>query len=375
MTASAKDRIHSFDVVRGLAVLLVLFHHMPQRGASLVTRAISQIGWTGVDLFFVLSGFLISGLLFKELNETGRINPFRFWLRRGLKIWPSYFFVYGTAMLLTIVYTDRYGLLMTRWPNYCFIQNYFPAPIRWPHSWTIAIEEHFYLVLPLILISIRPNRLHILPKLIGICLLLIAGLRLICYFRDYHNWEHHYYRTHLRADSLAAGVFLGYLQHYRPSIFYAIAARWRTVGILTLSTLTLTYFSPIKHFWGSRVLMFVPLYCCFAALIATARAHPSAGGTGPLRLLNLIGVYSYTIYLAHSVIYELPGALQLRTWALSGFGGTGDRIIFVTLSLLAGVLVSHAIERPFLRYRSRWIPGHPTHSGRQSESCTPALPR
>ena len=78
-------------------------------------------------------GFLISGLLFSEFDKTGTLDVKRFWLRRGLKIWPSYFLVYGVAMLLTVIATGNSQLLITRAPNYVFVQNYFPYAVRLNH--------------------------------------------------------------------------------------------------------------------------------------------------------------------------------------------------------------------------------------------------
>ena len=94
-------RMLALDVLRGLAVLLVIVWHWPGKGAGLgPLGAVSHVGWTGVDLFFVLSGYLISGLLFKEWDRTGSIVLRRFWLRRGFKIWPAYFAAFGGAMAL-----------------------------------------------------------------------------------------------------------------------------------------------------------------------------------------------------------------------------------------------------------------------------------
>src|SRR5688572_1965232 len=100
VTAPA-NRLFALDVLRGVAVLLVLVWHWPGRSGSMGPfYLVSKVGWVGVDLFFVLSGFLISGLLYKEWDRCGRLNLRRFWLRRGFKIWPAYFAAFGGAMLL-----------------------------------------------------------------------------------------------------------------------------------------------------------------------------------------------------------------------------------------------------------------------------------
>ncbi len=90
------SRNQSLDVLRGIAILLVLGRHFDY------FPLLRQAGWIGVDLFFVLSGFLISGLLFQEYKSTGKLNVRRFILRRGLKIWPSYYLLILATMLFYI---------------------------------------------------------------------------------------------------------------------------------------------------------------------------------------------------------------------------------------------------------------------------------
>ena len=96
----------------------------------------------------------------------------------------------------------------------------------------------------------------------------------------------------------------------------------------------------------------------FGGLVVVARAYPEFGRSGPQKLIALAGVYSYTIYLAHSVLYELPGMMTVRRMVFPYFGNTGDRVLFFGLSILLGVVISHLIERPFLRLRAKWLPSH-----------------
>src|SRR6266480_7271983 len=106
--ASRGERFFSLDILRGLAACLVLWRHIPIKPrpsswpGDAAVEILNRIGWCGVDLFFVLSGFLISNLLFKEFSQRGRIDLPRFWLRRGFKIWPSYFVCYGLMVLLNL---------------------------------------------------------------------------------------------------------------------------------------------------------------------------------------------------------------------------------------------------------------------------------
>src|SRR5215218_1223830 len=106
----ARPRVISLDVLRGVAILLVLVRHMPGGAAASGAAAFFyQIGWTGVDLFFVLSGYLISGLLYAEADATGRVRVGRFWVRRGLRIWPAYFACYGGWVLSKVAVSVAAG--------------------------------------------------------------------------------------------------------------------------------------------------------------------------------------------------------------------------------------------------------------------------
>jgi peptidoglycan/LPS O-acetylase OafA/YrhL len=139
------------DVLRGVAVVTVLVVHTPWpvRPGEGVWGRLLALGTYGVDLFFfVLSGFLISGLLFAEYAKSGSIRFGRYWLRRGFKIWPSYFATYGLAF--TLAYASRVqageptlGLLMRSLPNFVFVQNYLSTDSRWFASWSLAVEEQF----------------------------------------------------------------------------------------------------------------------------------------------------------------------------------------------------------------------------------------
>lgn len=149
-------RLPQLDLLRGVAVLLVLAHHhvyaYPNAG-FLGPLVNIKFGWTGVDLFFVLSGFLVGGLLFNEWKQSGSMNVIRFWIRRGFKIWPAYF-IYVAAMAIWYVVDGSQGgpgrVLTLLLPNLLHLQSYVTSPLI--HTWSLAVEEHFYLVLPLVLL-------------------------------------------------------------------------------------------------------------------------------------------------------------------------------------------------------------------------------
>ena len=238
------------DVLRGVAILLVIGRHGPLAETSYgFLQPLAQVwfrfGWTGVDLFFVLSGFLIGGLLFNEIRTRHDLDAKRFLIRRGFKIYPSYFAFMAGATLLA---RYRQGIPFTqlRVPgevkgiviNTLSLQNYFGSP--WGHTWSLAVEEHFYILLPFaLLLAIRWSRRHdgrveAVPSIPKLALVLIAACtlgRIFVYRRESFDFSHLVIPTHLRIDSLFFGVFLAYLANYRPDLLNLVG-RWRHVALL-----------------------------------------------------------------------------------------------------------------------------------------------
>src|ERR1700690_1134530 len=164
----------SLDVLRAAAVLLVFCCH--SEGALLISR----FGWTGVDFFFVLSGFLVSGLLFREYQATQQVRAGQFLLRRGLKIYPQFYFF--------IAVTYAAGWWQGNPPHMAqvgaevaFVQNYVPG--MWTHTWSLAIGEHFYLLLTVAIVCLArrggANPFQALPGWIALTCALVLGMRIL----------------------------------------------------------------------------------------------------------------------------------------------------------------------------------------------------
>jgi peptidoglycan/LPS O-acetylase OafA/YrhL len=389
-TAQTASRFFALDILRGLACMLVLVGHMPvdyQAINPMIGQCIGfvcRLGWLGVDLFFVLSGLLISGLLFKEIKSTGKINFRRFWLRRGFKIWPCYFIAFGLMVAAGMWHTYRHG----QWdkfhkyadnivPNVLFFQNYMDPAVQWPHSWSIAIEEHFYLALPLLLAGLlRTGLLRWLPGAIALGCVAVLALRL----SESHTpgeWAAIKYATHFRADALLFGVLLGYfvayfpqrLQRLRPFWPFAMVASigvFITVGLVQLQDLPVVY-----------AVGFTIIYLAFGALVLSARLFPDFGRTGsklltvPMNVLAFIGVYSYTIYIAHGVVFKFTFTRGLLTLSQHP---AWKPCMFVIGSIVSGILLSHAVERPFLKLREKWVPTGKKPTPVPAEAPTIALP-
>ena len=389
--SNQSQRLFALDVLRGVAILFVLFRHTPDAGkwsgdlgsiGELALGALRRVGWVGVDLFFVLSGFLISGLLYKEFDRAGRIDLGRFWLRRGFKIWPSYFVAYGVVELCrwwqaaTTTGQIPWQRIQKALPNFAFVQNYFPPSHRWPHSWSLAIEEHFYLLLPLLMLVVARMMRRTHPSgatdpfraltycgaalAIG-CLLLRLSLAL-----GGGTWEDAYYPTHCRVDGLFFGVLVGYLNRYHGSMLASVVHYWPLLLGILFAALIVPLLWPIESSPFTWSVGFTLLYLGFGGLVAIAAVKPALGSQGPYmmaapcQVLRFLGIYSYTIYLAHSVADSFPGTAALRRLANNwlGEGLATERVVYWTLSVAGGVVLSHVVERVALRWRDRVLPSH-----------------
>jgi peptidoglycan/LPS O-acetylase OafA/YrhL len=374
-------RLVQLDVLRGLAILLVLNYHQlvsPNHAGALrpLAWAWHQIGWSGVDLFFVLSGFLIGGLLFQELRNHGRLDVRRFIIRRGFKIWPCYLIYISFLFLLLGLTGGGFGeAAKTLLPNFFHVQNYLKGPRG--HTWSLAVEEHFYLALPLLLLLLSHRRSNLrsylpaLPWIASAVFVICLGLRwaIPVYVEDFMNqgrWTH-YYPTHMRIDSLFFGVLLAYFYHVRP-VPLSKLARHRLLFLLAAACLLL----PLV-FWGLTTAAWVSVigytmaYLGYGFIVLIVVYTPLGEGWlgrllagRPARVLAFIGVYSYPIYLWH--IDAAQERLQdlFRAGWLEQFPAEVRWCTFMALYVLlataAGVIAGKVVERPALALRDRLFP-------------------
>jgi peptidoglycan/LPS O-acetylase OafA/YrhL len=385
-TPEKKPRLLQLDVLRGLAVLLVLnFHQLDEASKAGKLRPLAkawhQFGWTGVDLFFVLSGFLVGGLLFAELRAQGTFDARRFIIRRGFKIWPSYL-VYVAFLFVVLGLTGEgfAASFRTLLPNLFHVQNYWAGPRG--HTWSLAVEEHFYLALPLVLYLLVRGRkggswIRLFPWIALGTLVTCLALR---YARPVHvdatgevfmrqtRWTH-YYPTHMRIDSLFFGVLLAYFFHFHPARLAAVA-RYRRTLLLAGAALLLpmVYRGLMRTAWVSvagYTLAYLGYGCILLAVVYTPAGQGWLGRTLASRagrVLAFIGVYSYPIYLWHVDAGQQPMLSLIQTGALEGLPAEVRwcvlMVLYVLLAVAAGVVMAKLVERPALALRDRLFPSH-----------------
>lgn len=345
-------RVVQLDFIRGIAILLVIGYHaitVPTKVLAfrILEFPFKKFGWSGVDLFFVLSGYLVGGLLIGEYASLGSICVGRFIKRRGFKIWPAYYFY-----LLFQVVTRHFPYSTFLVQNLLHLQNYLGTSIS--HTWSLAVEEHFYLALPLLLVFLTKSKLlrsQIMTILIGICVAtFIIRSWMVLFLGSTRVWEY----THTRIDSLMFGVILSYLFHCRREAFDRLVKRRILLfsagvsGLIFVSVVSDT--SILMHTIGYTINYLAYGAWLLLALNATGRWTASV----PYRLIAWIGFYSYSIYLWHVSVRVplfrlssyLPGYLQLPVLLFMEF----------VCAVGLGVVMARLIEWPFLRLRERLIP-------------------
>ena len=312
----------------------------------------TKVGWAGVDLFFVLSGFLISGLLFTEWKTHHTISLSRFYIRRGLKLYPGLYVLLAATAGVEAMHTG-----FTPHPvnsvsiavEALFLQNYFRG--IWGYTWSLAIEEHFYLALPMILLvmqsfdkSVDPFR-HI-PKLslIICCVALLLRVSLAWKPEQYF----HLVQTPFRIDGLLFGVTLSYYRVFHPRVFERISTSIGVLpaGMIAMATLMIAPVeNPLVHTLG-----FTVVFLGFGLLLSRAVDFtPGPYTSTVIRSLANIGIYSYSIYLWHVPVMRFAHYLQPNA-GLRYFG------LAMTLAIVWGIIAAKLIELPVLAFRDRIFP-------------------
>ena len=367
-----RSRMPELDTIRGIAVLLVIaFHGFGLRyglqglsGLSKALVAMTLVGGFGVNLFFVLSGFLITGIL---LDSKARPDYYRrFYLRRAVRILPLYY-----AILLLLLILSRAGLLdrQVSWGflglSFVYLSNVtvlFGVPMQYAVLWSLAVEEHFYLLWPAVVRRFSRPRVAALAAFICIA---CPGLRAFYFLRGYDQGTGY---TWLVADGLAMGALLATI--VRGPSGGRIKMRRVTVGALVASLATFAIGAPFGIFLASRLLgaalrETVVNLLFFGAIAATLLA----GTSGWKKLVNrpvlqFFGTISYCVYLIHTLIFGMTDrALQKMFPGLApGRGHFAIMVLHFCIGTAVTVTVAYFsrlyFENPFLRLKEHFAQQH-----------------
>jgi len=341
--------------------MLVIFRHgrvfLEEDGKFLhaVTSMLQRGGWVGVDLFFTLSGFLVSGLIYSEMRHLGSFRPGYFLVRRAFKIYPSFWFFLAVSVLGGLVLPLPKLTVSKILSEFFFVQNYFGG--LWQHTWSLAVEEHFYLILTFMCwLFGNPNRVsgrQFLPLALSSILIVCYGLR-IANRPAVVVEEWSLFPTHLRLDSLAAGALLAYAWHFGKLKTLVKQGRWTlvslAVGVILLAP---PFFVPVKEspFIVTHGLTLNYIGSCLLIL-----GMIGLNLTGRFcAAISLLGSNSYNIYLWHIPAAGLSVSIARRLMPQAKILWV-EYCIYISAAIIVGIAMTRFIETPVLRLRDRIIP-------------------
>jgi peptidoglycan/LPS O-acetylase OafA/YrhL len=340
----------SLDALRTAAIVLVIGNHLAVGGAELAPSpawdfTLFRYGWTGVDLFFVLSGFLIGRQLQRELQRRDSVNVPRFLLRRGLRIWPLYF---AWIAFLALALGKWRGI----WPDVTFLSNYFQGQVS--GGWSLSTEEQFYLIVPLLLLGVQrlfgPKGQPWAPLILLALMPLVRALSAAGTGERGLAWM--YGPIHTHCDGLLVGLFLAWASVKRPETLtpeYPHPWRWPLVAILAgfvLRGIDQTLFS------------FTGLGLIYGGMVALGlRAGPRVRQLTAWRGFHVLSRLSYGMYLNHFEV--MPRLMPPLTRALVPLVGSGwvlaaiTYLVAIVSSALVAAVTFILIEEPFLALREK----------------------
>jgi peptidoglycan/LPS O-acetylase OafA/YrhL len=358
-----RDRQPGLDLLRALAIIVVVLYHAALFGFKLPGR-VDRFGWIGVDLFFVLSGYLIGGQLLAPLARGNTINLGRFFARRALRIMPAYFAVFAIYFLLPS-WREYPEMSQPLWKFLLSVQNIaLHGGTAFSHAWSLAVEDQFYLALPFLLLFLcrRPRAAVIVP-----CLLVVGGILLRAFlaaqnpsvdggvsFRGFQAWI--YYPTWTRLDPLVFGVALAAIEKFRPQWWQRLmnTAIWVWLPGLALIAYAL-YLGEGDHLTVTACVWQFPLIAIGMATLLICVVSPRS-------FLSRIAIPG-AAFIA-SIAYSAYLVQKLAIHAFSQFCANHNMQPTSALALLgvelcvyiAATILFVSIERPFLLLRRRLAP-------------------
>lgn len=329
----------NLDFLRAIAILMVLFLHITANFSTKL-NVYSGFGKYGVELFFVLSGFLVGCLFFNEKHVKGSVNISNFILRRVSRTLPPYFIVLIPAFLSVYIFKEQ----DFNFKYLFFLQNYMEKIPFYKVSWSICVEEHFYLILPFVLLFLFKLNSNIFRFfLITVFLFSPLFFRLI-EIKNITAFGYYQTASHFHFDSMILGVIAAWLYTFK-NIKFNMKFQ---LSIILLSVIIL-----FMSFFIGTINMFIygKLLLSFAfAFLVLMSASTRQLRIGQSKLIRNIAVSSYATYLTHPILINVLNAVLFKEHIYIYM------LILLVLTLIVGFLFYLIIEKKIMVLREKYVP-------------------
>lgn len=366
-----QNRVFGLDVLRAAAILFVVYMHGSSQLAGLLPEPWVQLFFMdGVSIFFVLSGYLIGGIILRNFERSPASNRlvWRFWIRRWFRTLPNYFLVLGVLATYHLAFGSL--SLDTLWPYLIFLQNFASEhPAFFPEAWSLAVEEWFYIFLPLCLIVLTRFGLRIKSAFLSIIIFTIISSLLIRYIRfheletlNLYSWDSNFRKLVVtRLDSLIYGVLGAYIHHYYKEIWNQKRRVFLLfgLGLLVMHKASMLFQISALQAFGLYYSVFSFVLVSLGTLLLLpwlSQLHLHSGLF--YRWVTLISLISYSMYLVHLSLVQfilVPASLELIAGSLSGkwvlvvhYG------IYWLYTIVISIILYKYFELPLMNQRQRF---------------------
>lgn len=368
-------RLAGLDTLRALAIVLVLMSHYN----GFVSRAptfgfMGDIGWAGVDLFFVLSGYLIGNQLLAPSARGESLELKSFFARRLLRTLPNYYAVLAVYLLLPDSPIAGKSMAPT-WQFLTFTQNFgLNYGETFTHSWSLCIEEQFYLVLPLAVLALVGSRRS--PRLLWCALFAAIGAGMTARGLAFMDGKDVfaapvYYSSFCRFDELLPGVAIAMLKNFHPAAFARVLRHGNALlaaGLCMAAAVLHGVMNDAPSAFMASTFGFSLVAISFALLTCAALSPGSLLNRLRIPGAASLALWSYAVYLVHKPVFM---ALRPELLRLGIDPGAPLTIVAVMAAgVLGGWVLYRVVETPFMRLRARWFPA----SGAKAAWPAPAFP-
>jgi len=352
-----RERQPGLDLLRALAIIVVVVYHTGIFGFALPYRW-HRFGWVGVDLFFVLSGYLIGGQLIGRLAQERGIYFGRFYARRALRILPAYFAVLAIYFLLPS--WREFPEIGPLWKFLISVQNInLVGGTAFSHAWSLAVEDQFYLLLPLLLVFVRQRSWASVVVPVAVILGGLALRALLAWlhpgssgisYGGFQRWI--YYPTWTRLDPLVLGVTLAAIEIHRPVWWARLIGSARWLWLPGLAALGYGLFLGENELTIAACVWQFPLIALGMSAFLVCVVSPKL----PFRRIAIPGAaflasIAYSVYLSHKLVIhfvlQLCASHHIRLTSLSAL------VLVEVCIYTGGMVLFFLIERPFLQLRRR----------------------